>query len=250
MIDVFLDPLVWVASALLCTILFSLFRRRCLRCVFMSFMTLCLLVAIASPGFANRWLATLENAYPLRQCDVESNTRPVVVLAGGMSGGYGSFPSEQRLSNSSKNRALAAADVVQPQGILFIAGGRARSRRDSAEADAMAKLVAPRLPADVTVVKEVDSESTHQNAVNLSAVFEQMDLPKDILLVTSAYHMRRAVGVFRKRGFEVCTYSVDPQQHIGVPISVLWPQVTALAKTQIALHEWQGWFFYRQQGFL
>ena len=249
MIDVFLDPLVWLAGALLFTMLFSLFGRRCLRCLFLSFMSFCLLVLIASPGFANRWLATLEDTYPLRQCDVESNSRPVVVLAGGMSGGYGEFPSMQRLSSASKNRALAAAAVVKDQGMLIIAGGPARNR-DDAEADAMESLVQTMLPEHVSVLKEVNSESTHQNAINLSVIFDQKQLPKDILLVTSAYHMRRAVGVFRKQGFAVCTYGVDPLQHVGVPLTTLWPQVTALGKTQIALHEWLGWLFYRRQGFL
>lgn len=250
MIDIFLDPLVWVAGALLLTMLFSLFGRRCLRCLLMSLMTLCLLVAVSSPGFSNRWLATLEDAYPLRHCDVESSERPVVVLGGGMSGGYSDFAAQQRLSNTSKNRALAAAEIVKTDGILFIAGGKARNRRTDSEADAMSDLVAPVLAEGVTVAKEVDSETTYQNALNLESMFDQMNLPKDIVLVTSAWHMRRAVGVFRKRGFEVCTYGVDPLQHIGVPLTTIWPQVTALKKTQIAIHEWVGWFFYRQQDFI
>ena len=250
MIDILLDPLVWVASSLLITMLFSLFKRRCLRCLITSLMTLCLLVAISSPAFSNRWLATLEDAYPLRHCDVESSTRPVVVLGGGMSGGYSSFAAQQRLSDASKNRALAAAEIVKPGGILFIAGGKARNRRTDSEADAMGDLIAPVLAEGVTVAKEVDSESTYQNALNLAPMFDQMELPKDIVLVTSAWHMSRAVGVFRKRGFEVCTYGVDPLQHIGVPLTTLWPQVSALNKTKIAIHEWVGWYFYRRQDFI
>ncbi|MGB0867556.1 MAG: hypothetical protein ACPGSC_13685, partial [Granulosicoccaceae bacterium] len=138
MIEIALDPLIWIAGALLLTMLFSLFRRRCLRCFFFSLVTLMLLVLVASPGFANRWLGSLENAYPLRQCDIESSTRPVVVLGGGMTGGYREFSAPQRLSNTSKNRALAAAEVVKIDGFLFIAGGRAKNRHDVSEADAMA----------------------------------------------------------------------------------------------------------------
>ncbi len=250
MIDVVLDPLVWLAGALVLTMIFGLFGRRCRRCLFMSFSSLSLVVLVASPGFANRWLASLENAYPLRHCDIENNERPVVVLAGGMRGGYTDFSGAQRLSNTSKNRALAAAEIVAPHSLLFIAGGRARNRRTDAEAEAMSALIEHSLPAGVTVVTEVNSESTHQNALNINSIFEQMQLPKDIVLVTSAWHMRRAVGVFRRHGFNVCTYGVDPQQHIGVPLTALWPQTTALQKTKIALHEWIGWYFYRRQGFL
>ncbi len=250
MIDILLDPLVWIAGALMFTMLLSLFGRRCLRCLFFSFATLCLLVAVSSPGFANRWLATLENTYPLQACDVESNTRPVVVLAGGLAGGYNEFSPTQRLSNASKNRALAVSEVVKPEGMLFIAGGRARYRQDEAEADAIAQFIAPLLADDITVITEVGSENTHQNVLNIESIFEEMQMPKDVLLVTSAWHMRRAVGTFRKRGFEVCTYAVDPLQHIGVPLTTLWPQVTALNKTAISIHEWVGWLYYRRQGYI
>lgn len=250
MIDIFLDPLVWLAMAMVFTMLFSLTGRRCLRCVFMSFLSLSLLVLIASPAFANRWLATLEDAYPLRQCDIENSTRPVVLLAGGMTGGYRDFSPAQRLSNTSKNRALAAADVVKADGMLFIAGGKARNRKDMSEAHAMEQLLIPLLAEGVTVATEVDSKNTYENAKNIDTLFAQMNLPKDIVLITSAWHMPRAVGVFEKLGFDICTYGVDPLQHIGVPITTLWPQVTALQKTNIAVHEWVGSLFYQRQGYL
>lgn len=250
MIDVLLDPLVWIATVLLLGLLFGLFGRGCLRCAVLSSVALCLLVLVASPAFANRWLATLEGAYPLQHCDIENNTRPVVVLAGGMTAGYREFPAMQRLNSASKNRALAAAAIVKPQGQLFIAGGRARNRRISTEADAMESLILPMLAEGVVVTKETDSESTYENGRNMHRFFEKQGLAKDIVLVTSALHMRRAVGVFQNYGFEVCTYSVDPLQHIGVSWMALWPQVSALNKTRLTLHEWVGWLFYRQEGFL
>lgn len=247
--DLLLDPLVWLALGLLLTMLLSLFGRRCFRCLLLSSLSLGLLVAAASPGFANRWLATLENAYPLRNCNVDARVRPVVALGGGMDAGSAAMAPAQRLSDASKNRALAAAEIVAPGGLLLLAGGR-RGDGDTAEALAMASLVEPLVSEDVEVVTEVDSRSTHEMALQVDAWFEQNRVDKDIVLVTSAWHMRRAVGVFRKRGFEVCTYGVDPLQHIGVPLTTLWPQVTALQKTQIAVHEWVGWWFYRRQGFL
>lgn len=250
MIDIFLDPLVWVAFALLLTMLFALLGKRCLRCLLLSSLSLGLLVAIASPSFANRWLASVENTYALRGCDVAANTRPVVVLAGGLAGGYRSFPLAQRLSNSSKNRALAVVETVKPDGLLFVSGGMAPSRNDDAEADAMVQLIRPRLSTGVKVISEIESANTFESAVNLDEMFGQMSLQKDILLVTSAYHMPRAVGVFHKRGFDVCTYAVDPLQQIGVPLTAIWPRVSALRKTDVALHEWLGWLFYRQKGYL
>ncbi|MGB0867308.1 MAG: YdcF family protein [Granulosicoccaceae bacterium] len=250
MIDIFLDPLVWMAALLSLLVLFSLLFRRCWLCTLLGVASLAVLIGIASPAFANRWLATLENQYPLRQCDMTSNTLPVVTLAGGLAGGYKDFPLAQRLSNSSKNRALAALQITKPDGLLFISGGQAPNRHDDAEAVAMAELIQPMMPKGARLITETESANTYENAVQLDALFKTQGLAKDIVLVTSAAHMPRAVGVFKKRGFKICTYAVDPRQHIGVPITTLWPQVTALLKTDTALHEWVGWWYYKRQGYL
>ncbi len=250
MFDIVLDPLVWIAAALAYTALRCLLGDYSRRCFFSSCACLCLLVIVASPAFANRWLATLENAYPLQYCDKLSATRPIVVLAGGLDGGYRNFPLPQRLSNASKNRALAAAAILEPGGLLFVAGGRAPDRSDDAEADAMHQLIAPLLPANAKLVVESDSANTFENAANLDRLFAERNLAKDIVLVTSASHMQRAAGVFLKRGFAVCAYAVDPRQRLDTPLSILWPRVSALQKTDIALHEWIGWLYYRKQGYL
>ena len=46
------------------------------------------------------------------------------------------------------------------------------------------------------------------------------------LLVTSSWHMPRAVGVFRKAGFQIEPYPVDwisMGDELGVPIVRIWP---------------------------
>lgn len=251
MIDILLDPLVWLAFAIGLTIIFNLIARRCFRCVALSTCTLCLLVLLASPSFANRWIATLEDTYPLRQCDIASNTRPVVVLAGGLGGGYRDFPLEQRLSSYSKNRSLAAVEALADQKLLIIAGGLAPSRREGvAESEAIAVFIRPMLSEDVTVIQESGSANTYESAANIGAIFEQRQLSKELLLVTSAWHMRRSVDVFEQQGFSVCTYAVNPMQNLAVPLSALWPRISALQKTDLALHEWIGWLYYRYKGYL
>jgi len=249
MADLVLDPLVWLAVLLMMCVLMGLVRR-CYRCAFMSFLSLGLLSLIASPGFANKWLGTLENEFPLRQCAMESNDDIIVVLGGGLNGGYTEFSGEQRLSDPSKNRALAAAEIVKEDGIMFFAGGKAASDTVVPEAQAMASMVETMLPRGVTVAIEVDSTDTYQNAINVQSIIGQMGAKKEIVLVTSAVHMPRAQRVFAALGFEVCTYAVDPLLHKGVPLTTLWPQVTALNKTKRSLHEWVGRYYYQFKGYI
>lgn len=85
------------------------------------------------------------------------------------------------------------------------------------------------------LVIETRARSTFQNAVYT----RQLLVPaqdKRWLLVTSAAHMPRAVGCFRKAGFEVLPLPVPP------------PQEGGLSSIEIAKHEWLGLIVYRLLG--
>jgi uncharacterized SAM-binding protein YcdF (DUF218 family) len=67
-----------------------------------------------------------------------------------------------------------------------------------------------------------------------------------IILVTSAFHMRRAEMLFRKSGFEVTPFPVDLQTsgNSGItPLSFL-PSAHALARSEIAIREIIGFAYY------
>jgi len=67
-----------------------------------------------------------------------------------------------------------------------------------------------------------------------------------IILVTSAFHMRRAEMLFRKSGFEVTPFPVDYQTsgNSGItPLSFL-PSAHALARSEIAIREIIGFAYY------
>jgi len=67
--------------------------------------------------------------------------------------------------------------------------------------------------------------------------------------VTSAYHMPRSIGIFRKVGFDVEPYPAD--WRVGgaadlVNFSVR--SIEALGRTELALREWMGLVAYRISG--
>ena len=70
---------------------------------------------------------------------------------------------------------------------------------------------------------------------------------KKIILVTSAYHMRRAVLLFEKAGFRVEPYPVDFQVSSANRFTVLdcLPDAWALGQSSKALREMLGWAYYR-----
>jgi uncharacterized SAM-binding protein YcdF (DUF218 family) len=61
------------------------------------------------------------------------------------------------------------------------------------------------------------------------------------LLVTSAYHMPRAIGVFRKAGFPVESYPVDWRTRGAKDaLRPFGAMSDELRRTDTAVHEWVG----------
>ena len=73
-------------------------------------------------------------------------------------------------------------------------------------------------------------------------------IPKapNIILVTSAFHMRRASMLFRDRGFLVSEYPVDIRVPLAGTGPAPWiPNVMALQRTDIMFRETLGFAYYR-----
>ena len=67
------------------------------------------------------------------------------------------------------------------------------------------------------------------------------------LLVTSAYHMPRSVGIFRKAGFAVEPYPVDWRTGGRADLLSIFDlcHVTGWTRVEIAMREWMGLAAYR-----
>jgi uncharacterized SAM-binding protein YcdF (DUF218 family) len=97
------------------------------------------------------------------------------------------------------------------------------------------------------VIFERDSRNTYENALYTKRLAEPG--PDEVwLLVTSAFHMPRAVGVFRQAGWRVVPYPVDYQSggldHAGLGFDL----VGGLDLIDLAVHEWLGLGAYRAFG--
>jgi len=69
---------------------------------------------------------------------------------------------------------------------------------------------------------------------------------KKVILVTSAFHMRRAQYLFEHEGFNVVPFRVDYQVESISDITILrfLPSAAALERSEKALHEMIGWIYY------
>ncbi len=90
------------------------------------------------------------------------------------------------------------------------------------------------------LVSEPLSRNTYENAVNTTAILKRENLGP-CLLVTSAFHMPRAVGMFRKVGGAVIPWPTDYRAEVsrGFRLDFTEP-MTNLDLTTTGLLEWWG----------
>jgi uncharacterized SAM-binding protein YcdF (DUF218 family) len=183
-------------------------------------------------------LAPLENRFPVWNAS-EGRPTGVVILGGSidpdLSAGRGFA-----IAPVAADRLIAAAELARrfPDiPIIFTGGSAGLFSHEAKEADyANDYFERLGLPKD-RVILERASRNTMENASFTKAIAKPK--PSDHwLLVTSAFHMPRSVGLFRDAGFAVEAYPVDWLTP-GRPIWIDRP-LEALRRTDIACREWMG----------
>ena len=150
------------------------------------------------------------------------------------------------------DRLLAAAALAHryPQARLIYSGGNANLVADdsSTEADVAVGILESLGVAKQRLAIERLSRNTRENA----AFSKAMASPKPgerWLLVTSAWHMPRAIGAFRTAGFAVQPWPADWRTGPGTALLAL-PIFASdgLAHCDTAIREWIGLAAYRISG--
>lgn len=94
--------------------------------------------------------------------------------------------------------------------------------------------------------------NTHDECLHFSKLAARKGW-RHILLVTSAYHMRRAAALFRHKGFQVEPVPCDFEglAELESPSRFKWvPEMKGFHLWQVYLHEEMGWWYYRLRGWI
>lgn len=131
---------------------------------------------------------------------------------------------------------------------LIIPGGWVPWRPDARpEGEVLAeRAVARGVPRDRIVVTGRVSNTAGEAAAVASRLVREGAARRTVILVTSAFHMRRAQLIFERAGLAVVPYPVDFQTDDS-PVGVLdaLPTAAALRNTETALRELYGYWYYR-----
>lgn len=112
--------------------------------------------------------------------------------------------------------------------------------------------IAAGVPPQVITVED-NSRNTYENAKFSMDVLKQNGYDKDtFLLVTSAFHMRRAAACFEKENARFVCFSTG---YISKPMNwtpheLIVPSLDAMSKWHLLVHEWIGLIAYTLAGYV
>lgn len=204
-------------------------------------------------GFApvGAWMTLpLENRFPPARPGVTPAYAGIIML-GGFEDGRTSVARGQLTLNEAGERFVETLRLARryPTAKIIFTGGPAslilnQKSAGRAIADAMRDLG---LDAS-RVVLETASFNTWQNATMTRAIVKPRPGQR-FLLVTSAWHMPRSMGVFRKAGFEVDAWPVDYRTADTSDLIRPFGRVTeGLERVDFATKEWIGLVAYYLTG--
>jgi uncharacterized SAM-binding protein YcdF (DUF218 family) len=213
-------------------------------------LALLLLVIFGTDPLPDLLIRTLEKQYT--PMTTPPHVEAVIVLSG---------PVDLRLSTlehielrDSAERILEGIQLVQKGygDILIITGGSADLYDQTKhEAVFLRQMALDFGVPDHKILIEQTSRNTYENAVNTRALMEQHGITTS-LLVTTASHMPRSMGCFRKIGLEPIPYPVDfrADPHPEYHLLTIIPNAGGFRKTSFALHEYIGILTYKLIGYM
>jgi uncharacterized SAM-binding protein YcdF (DUF218 family) len=208
-----------------------------------------LLLAGLSP-LGNALILPLEDRLPRANFDAPPAPTGFIVLGG----------AEDRLVevargapavNEAGERILETVVLARkfPEAKIAFSGGDAGIlyRADSEGVGAAALLSDMGVARD-RLILEAGSRDTYENAVYLKAELSKLGLvgpDKRWVMITSAYHMPRAMGAFRRAGFDVEPWPVDYRTRGSADLTRPFDKVSeGLRRVDVSAKEWVGLLAY------
>ena len=206
---------------------------------------------VAGIGPFSAWvLMPLENRFPAF-ADDGAPVAGIIVLGGAVEADT-SIARDQITVNDAGEREIALADLARryPQARLVFSGGSGTMREHPiSEAEIISRYADTLGVPRNRLILEQQSRNTRENAV-FSARMTQPKPDERWLLVTSAWHMPRAIGCFREAGFSVTAYPVDYRTSGPRDAYRLYTFASdGLSEFDIGVKEWIGLIAYKLAGY-
>lgn len=239
------QPMFWLA--LWWTFALLLLNRRRRAAIIMLWAGLAVLGLLGFQALPDALLRPLENRYPIPSAETVPRHTGVIVL-GGATEDPGSFLAHGQVPlNDAAERMTVPVGWMRtyPNLELLFSGGEGRLLKTGVTESELARAFYTEQGLDMRRIRlEDSSRNTRENARQVTALLGPRCKEESWLLVTSAWHMPRAVAEFEAAGCRVTPYPVD----FRTGTTTSWTEYSltgSLLRWQIALHEWLGLAVYR-----
>jgi len=249
-----LPRLVYPLSIFILTAMFSglIVLRRKKTGVALLFLSICFLWASSMPIVSSALIASLEQRFLPTPVSKSLKADAIVLLGGGSAAA--DPPRVEVELNESSDRILHAARLFRARKapMIIASGGSIKwLATKTPEADTMNVLLKEWGVPAKAIIRESVSLNTYQNAVNTKRLLDKQGLKK-VLLVTSAFHMPRALATFKKAGVSAIPSPTDywvvhRESHT---LMDYLPDAGALGGTTLAMKEYLGFLVYYMRGYI
>ena len=240
-----ISPTVWI----LVVFALSIFLKEKHLKRYLSIITFSLLLFFTNPFIFHEFMRAWEPE-AVKKDEIKENYDYVIVLTGMIT-----FDEKFERINfqAASDRLLQAIDLYK-DGIadkIFITGGSGKIFDQKHKEASILKeyLVNLGIP-ETDILIESGSKNTYENAVESAKILKPETNNHSYLLITSAFHMRRASACFKKQGFEFDIFVTD--RYSGkrkFTLDQLFvPKAEALNGWTLLIHEVCGYIVYDMVG--
>lgn len=222
---------------LLCLLQFF-FRYRLI-----SVFTIVFLYIISSPIISNQLNYFLEKDYMIRKDEIPKNYQTIVILSGFLKSSLvnGDIVTEW----SDPDRYLSGLELFKKNNLDYIVFTRGNLpwNNNIPEGEFLRNYsIYLGINKEKIIVSGL-AKNTEEEAIQISNL---PNINKNIVLVTSAFHMKRAKMIFQKYGFNIFPYPVD-FNYVADNLTFLdiLPNANSLASTSNSIRELIGRLYYR-----
>jgi len=183
-------------------------------------------------------LSPLENRFPVNP-DLPEDVAGIIML-GGSENAYKSRLWGQYELSGAAERYLGFISLARryPDAVHLFTGGSGNFTRPDDKDAHVAGLVFKTLGLDGVVFEEM-SRNTYENGM-FSKALAKPKPGEHWVLVTTSYHMPRALGVFEKLGWQVIAYPVDHYTYAGEKLGLTLNFGGNLNLLTKGVREWVG----------
>lgn len=214
--------------------------------VILSFFGLLLVFVFSLSGAANALIDHLESQYPPLLVPPKTVTK-IVVLGGGVRGEK-NYPANLSLNSASLSRLIESIRLfnqlegVGVKPILILSGGRVFA--SPAVAGKMQNTAVMLGISREQIILEKGSRDTREEALYL----KNMVGSQPFILVTSAFHMPRAIALFQALGMHPIAAPTQFLNGDSNFLSWCFPNGWSLAVSDTAIHEYFGMLWEKMNG--